>query len=133
MATHSEVENTKLISNEVTGQPRGATGGLVLKVQSDVAAAGADNTDAGQLVGGGLTVVTGADATKGVILPDVEIGTVVWIKNGAAAILKVYPCAGAAINALTATTGAFSQAATTAGWFVRKSGTQWYTFPLVLS
>lgn len=133
MSQHSEIENTKVISCEFTGQPRGGSGGFVLLVQSDLAAAGSSNSDAGQMVGGGLTVVTGADATKGVILPDVEIGSVVWVKNGAAAILKVYPTSGAAINALTATTGAFSQAATTAGWYVRKSATQWYTFPLVLS
>ena len=76
-----------------------------------------------------------AYATKGVILSAPVAGTVVIIKNVdvANAVLKVYPNSGAAINALTATTGAYSMAAKTSMILVAYSATQWYTLPLVAS
>ena len=99
-----------------------------------VAATGSSNTDAAT-VAGGFTLVTAADATKGVILSASVAGTVVIIKNVdvANAVLKVYPNSGAAINALTATTGAYSMAAKTSMILVAYSATQWYTLPLVAS
>jgi hypothetical protein len=99
-----------------------------------VAATGSSNTDAAT-VAGGFTLVTAADATKGVILSAPVAGTVVIIKNVdvANAVLKVYPNSGAAINALTATTGAYSMAAKTSMILVAYSATQWYTLPLVAS
>lgn len=75
--------------------------------------------------------MTAADATKGVILPDIEIGSIVVIKNNAAAILKIYPNAAAGINAATVTTGAYSLAASTVLWLIRESATVWTTIPLV--
>lgn len=110
-----------------------ASGNLVV-ASATVAAAGSDQTDAATIVGG-LTLVTAANATKGVILTAPVAGTVVIIKNADAAnaVLKVYPNSGAAINALTATTGAYSMAAKTSMILVAYSATQWYTLPLVAS
>lgn len=101
---------------------------------STVAATGSSNTDAASL-GYGFVLVTGADAAKGVILPNAAPGTMIIVKNADAAnaVLKVYPDSGAAINALTATTGAFSMAAKTSCIFVAYSATQWYSVPLVAS
>lgn len=110
-----------------------ASSNLVVK-SATVAATGSSNTDAAA-VAGGFTLVTAADATKGVILPTPVAGTVVIIKNADAAnaILKIYPNSGAAINALTATTGAYSIAAKTSTILVAYSATQWYSIPLVAS
>lgn len=131
MAIRSEVEDTILRRVQYTGQPRGPSGGPVMAVNTAVAAAGSDNTDAGLIEQGGFTRVTGADATKGVKLPDLEIGSVVVIKNNAAAILKIYGCAGSGINAGTVTTGAYSLAASTVLILIRESATVWCTIPLV--
>ena len=110
-----------------------ASGNLVV-ASATVAAAGSTNADAAAVVGG-FTLVTAGDATKGVILTAPVAGTVVIIKNADAAnaVLKVYPNSGAAINALTATTGAYSMAAKTSMMLVAYSATQWYTLPLVAS
>ena len=110
-----------------------ASGNLVI-ASATVAAAGSSNTDAAT-VAGGFTLVTAADATKGVILSAPVAGTVVIIKNADAAnaVLKVYPNSGASINALTATTGGYSMAAKTSMVLVAYSATQWYTVPLVAS
>ena len=99
---------------------------------STVAAAGSSNTDAAAL-GYGFVLVTAADGTKGVILPNAAAGTMIYVKNSSASALKVYPDASAAINALTATTGAYSMAAQTTSIFIAYSATQWYSLPLVAS
>lgn len=124
------IDNTPI---GATTQSTGAFSSLALKT-STVAATGSTNTDAAALTTG-FNLVTAADATKGVILPDSVAGTVIIVKNADAAnaVLKVYPDSGAAINALTATTGAFSMAAKTSCIFVAYSGTQWYSVPLVAS
>ncbi len=133
MAIRSEVEDTILRRVQYTGQPRGPSGGPVMAVNTAVAAAGSDNTDAGLIAQGGFTRVTGADGTKGVILFGTENGVMTVIKNGTNAILKVYPHAGAAINGLTATTGALSMAANTSAVFFKETNTQWWTLPLLPS
>ncbi len=104
-------------------------------VQS-VAAAGSTNADAGAITitaPTNIVVATGGDATKGVILPAAPAGTIYIVKNGAAAVLKIYPPSGAAINALTATTGALSMASNTCAVFAFSSATQVYTAPLLPS
>ncbi|AMV23429.1 hypothetical protein VT84_03400 [Gemmata sp. SH-PL17] len=64
-----------------------------------VAAAGSTQADAAALIGGALNIVTGADATKGVLLPVAAAGDVVRVYSQAATnILKVYPRTGGAIN-----------------------------------
>ena len=70
---------------------------------------------------------------KGVILAAPVAGTVVIVKNTVAAILKIYPNSGAAINGLTATTGSYNIAASTSTILVAQSATQWYSIPLLAS
>ena len=120
-------------STSFSGTTVTATGNLVI-ASATVAAAGSTNADAAAIAGG-FTFVSAADATKGVILAAPVAGTVVIIKNADAAnaVLKVYPNSGASINALTATTGAYSMAAKTSMVLVAYSATQWYTVPLVAS
>jgi hypothetical protein len=103
-----------------------------IKVNADVAAAGSAQTDAAALFEG-FTVVTGADGTKGVILPPGVPGTVVWIKGTTAAVLKVYPQTGGAINAIAANGALSLTSGVMPSLFVAKSLTQWYTLPLVAS
>jgi hypothetical protein len=111
-----------------------ASSGVTLAVQS-LAAAGSDNTDAGVITGYGVVHATGANGTKGVILPTAVAGKVVIIKNADAAnaVLKVYPGASDKINSGTATTGALSMAAKTAAMFVAISDVDWFTVPLLPS
>lgn len=106
---------------------------VILETQdvAAVAAAGSVQGDAAAL-SEGLNVVSAADATKGVILPAGAVGKEVWVKNNAAAVLKVYPATGGAINAVAAN-GAFSMASLTACLFKASATGQWYTFPLVAS
>lgn len=69
-----------------------AVGGLA----GTVAAAGSVQGDA-TLVGMSLCIVTGADGTKGVILPAAEVGDSITIENNSGSTLKVYPPTGSAI------------------------------------
>jgi predicted RecA/RadA family phage recombinase len=97
-----------------------------------VTAAGSVIGDAAQL-SQGINVVTGADGTKGVILPVAVPGMQVIVKGVTAGVLKVWPKTGAAINAGSAsaayslTTGAMPIT------LIATSATQWYTLPLVAS
>lgn len=91
-----------------------------------VAAAGSTAADAAAL-SAQVTTVTGADATKGVILPagDGELGTVLVVYSSAATnALKVYPPDGESINA-GAADAAVSLVAQKPALFVRVSSTQW--------
>lgn len=103
-----------------------------LMAVSSITAAGSLISDAGQLTSG-LNLVTGADGTKGVILPVAVPGAVVIIKGLTAGVLKVYPKASSTINGLSAS-GALS---VTTGLmpltFIASSATQWYSLPLVAS
>lgn len=103
-----------------------------LMAVSSITAAGSLISDAVQLTSG-LNLVTGADGTKGVILPVAVPGAVVIIKGLTAGVLKVYPKASSTINGLSAS-GALS---VTTGLmpltFIASSTTQWYSLPLVAS
>lgn len=110
----AQVTNTRL--------PRGAA----------VAAAGSIISDAAQLLEG-FQVVTGADGTKGVILPVAVAGMQVWIKGAANAVLKVWPQTGAAINGVAASSAMSLASGLTPAIFIADSTTQWYSFPLVPS
>lgn len=97
-----------------------------------VTAAGSAQGDAAQLYHG-FNVVTGADGTKGVILPTAVAGMIVYLKGVTAGVLKVYPKTGGTINALSAN-GAISLASgATPAIFIASSSTQWYTLPLLPS
>jgi len=109
-----------------------ASGSLVIK-SATVAAAGANQGNAAAVTAG-FTLVTGADATKGVVLPAASAGLVVIIKNADAAnaVLKVYPASGDAINALSAN-ASYDMAAKTSMLLVAYDSTTWYTVPLLAS
>ena len=97
------------------------------------AAAGSTRADATALTAS-FSWVTGADATKGVVLPAPTAGRLVVLKNDdtANAVLKVYAPGSAKINGVVGTT-AFSMAAKTACWFVAYDSTDWFSVPLVAS
>jgi hypothetical protein len=83
----------------------------------------------------GFNLVTGADATKGALLPTPYDGMEVIVVNSDAAnaILKVYPTTGKAINAIAAN-GAISMAAKASAIFKYLASTGiWYTIPKVPS
>ena len=96
-----------------------------------VAATGSVQADAAP-VGEGFTLVTAADATKGVRLPPAVAGAVVRIKNAAAAVLKVWPATGDAVNAGAVNT-AFSVPASAAVELVAYDDTTFYSLPLLPS
>ncbi len=118
-------------AGSVAGTTVNASTGLGM-TSGTVAAAGTDNTNATAITTPGA-LVTAGDGTKGVILPALAAGQFVFVKNGANAVLKIYPPSGAAINALTATTGAISLAANVTAIFWYYSATQVYTIPLLPS
>lgn len=99
---------------------------------ASVTAAGSVIGDAAQL-SQGLNIVTGADGTKGVILPTAVAGMQVIVKGVTAGVLKVYPKTGATINALSASAAISLASGATPAIFVASSATQWYTIPLLPS
>jgi hypothetical protein len=90
-------------------------------------AAGADNTDALALdPDADFHVIGTAAASTGVRLPAPGgVGDAVLVYNRGANAALVYPQAGGAINALTATTGGFSVAAGARAVFTCWDGTNW--------
>lgn len=106
---------------------------LPLIPTATVAAAGSVQGDAAA-VATGFTLVTAADATKGVQLPTAVAGQICIIKNAdvANAVLKIWPATGDAINALSVN-AALSIAAKTSVMLVAYDATTWYTLPLLAS
>jgi len=95
-----------------------------------LAATGSIISDAAAIVTE-LVKVTGADATKGVILPAGIPGMSITVYNtNASNALKVWPNVGAAINAASAN-AAYVQTAATGVIFDCYSATQWYSLPLL--
>ncbi|HUX16653.1 MAG TPA: hypothetical protein VMW52_09290, partial [Phycisphaerae bacterium] len=94
-----------------------------------VAADGNDQSNAAAITTG-FTLVSAADASKGVKLPAAAAGLVCIVKNGAAAVLKVWPNTDDAINAVAAN-GNDVLAASTAATYVAYDETTWYTIPLL--
>ena len=91
-----------------------------------VAAAGSTEADATSLTGS-TNVVTAADGTKGVILPRGKRDTSVRVINSVAgSSLLVYPDTDGQINALTATTGAFTVPGSNEATFVCDADLHWY-------
>ena len=99
---------------------------------SAVTAAGSVIGDAAVL-GLGLNVVTGADGTKGVILPVAKPGMTVIVKGVTAGVLKVWPQTGGTINALSASAAISLASGATPAIFIASTATQWYTIPLLPS
>jgi hypothetical protein len=106
------------------------TGGLYIKTAT-VAATGSTQSDAAS-ISDGLTLVTAADATKGVKLPAAIAGRTVIIKNGANAVLKVWPATGDGINAITVDSN-YVLAANTSSLLIAYDATTWYSVPLLAS
>ncbi len=96
------------------------------------AAAGSTVADATALSSTGYQLVSGADGTKGVKLPNLGADGELTVKNNAGSALKVYPPTGAAINGLSAN-AAISLAANVVAKFTWSSATQIYTSPLLPS
>lgn len=103
-----------------------------LQAVAAVTAAGSAIGDAAAL-SEGLNVVTGADGTKGVILPVAKPGMIVYVKGVTAGVLKIYPQSGATINALSASAAMSLASGATPAILIASSSTQWYTFPLLPS
>ena len=108
-----------------------STGDLIVKYGTMAAAGNSQGTAAA--LAGGFNLVTGADSTKGVILPTAVAGKIVMVKNNTAGqTLPIYPATGAAINAVAANS-AYTIAALTSTILVATSATQWFSIPLVAS
>ena len=120
------------ITNATISSGTAAVSSLSLNVAKP-AAAGSTRADATALTAS-FSWVTGADATKGVVLPAPTAGRVIAIKNDdtANAVLKVYAPGSAQINSVAGST-AFSMAAKTACFFVAYDATDWFSIPLVAS
>jgi hypothetical protein len=116
----------------VPSVPFGSQGGLRLKVNDAVAAAGSVQGDATQL-SEGFTRVTGANGTVGVKLPAAAKGMIVAIKGDTAGVLKVWPSAGDQINAVGADTAMSLASGKIPVILIAESDSQWFTFPLVPS
>lgn len=97
-----------------------------------VAAAGSTQADAAAL-SEGFNLVTAADGTKGVLLPAAYAGAGVIIKNTVAAILKVWPATGDAINAIAANSALSTAGAVVCFQLHAYDDTTWYTIPAVPS
>jgi hypothetical protein len=111
-----------------TGKFNGSTRPAVLAVT----AAGSVQGDAAQTIEG-LNIVTGADGTKGVVLPTAVAGIKVYLKGVTAGVLKIYPATGGTINALSANAAISLASGAVPVILLASSTTQWYTFPLVPS
>ena len=111
-----------------TGEP---TDQVKFRVNTTVAATGTTAADAAAIVPG-VTLVSGADDAKGVIMQNGVPGDVYIIKVGDGADLKVYPPTGAAINALSAS-AAITVVDDVCFMLIQHSATQFYTLPLLPS
>ena len=101
-----------------------ATGGITY-TPGTLAAAGSVQGDAAAITDR-VTTVTASDATKGVILPATPgVGDVYHIINTVAAVLKIYPGSGDAINASSAN-AAVSVAASVPTMCIATSTSQWW-------
>ena len=107
----------------------GCSAALAVNTCGDVAdtltAAGTTNADALQL-SCVINRATTTAASTGVRLMLPEAGSQVVVVNSGANALLVYPGTGAAINALTVTTGGFSVPAGGRAMFVATSSANWF-------
>jgi len=129
------VSGTTITGATISGGPVSGTtvtaAGDLYVASATVAATGSTQANAAQLAGG-FTLVSAADATKGVKLPEAVAGRVVIIKNGANAVLKVWPSTGDAVNAIAADSN-YVLAANTSSILVAYDSTTWYSVPLLAS
>ena len=114
----------------VTGTTVTSSAGFIMP-SATVAAAGTNQATAAAIATG-FTLVSGADATKGILLPAAAAGLTCVIKNNAAAVLKVWPASGDAINAIAADSN-YVLASLTSTLLVAYDSTTWYSVPLLAS
>lgn len=99
--------------------------GMVSMATQILAAAGSTIADGGAITGQ-VIFVTGADATKGVVLPAVADGKIIILVNIANAVLKIYPVS-ASEKIQGGTGGAnISLAAYGVAFFGYKAAGDWY-------
>jgi len=130
LVSGTTITGATISGGTVSGTTVTATGDLYV-ASATVAATGSTQANAAQLAGG-FTLVSAADATKGVKLPEAVAGRVVIIKNGANAVLKVWPSTGDAVNAIAVDSN-YVLAANTSSILVAYDSTTWYSVPLLAS
>lgn len=130
LVSGTTITGATISGGTVSGTTVTATGDLYV-ASATVAATGSTQANAAQLAGG-FTLVSAADATKGVKLPEAAAGRVVIIKNGANAVLKVWPSTGDAVNAIAVDSN-YVLAANTSSILVAYDSTTWYSVPLLAS
>jgi len=106
-------------------------GGNLTHAVTTLAAAGNSQSTAA-VITSDIVTVTGADATKGVILPPMLVGEVTWVINTSAAACPVYPQGTGTINALSAS-AAISVAAASSAEFIQVTSTNVRTIPTIPS
>ena len=107
-----------------------ASAGFIMPVAT-VAATGTNQATAAAIATG-FTLVSAADATKGILLPAAAAGLTCVIKNNAAAVLKIWPASGDAVNAIAADSN-YVLASLTSTVLVAYDATTWYSVPLLAS
>lgn len=131
MGAYKSIRGRSLGQDAETKALVDADGEFIRMPTQTVAAAGTTAADAGVLRTG-FNLVTGADDTKGVVLPAAEAGKIVVVKVGDGADLKVWPASGDAINAITADS-AMTLVDDVCCTFIALNGTTWYSSPLLPS
>ena len=114
----------------VSGTTVTSSAGFIMP-SATVAAAGTNQATAAAIATG-FTLVSAADTTKGILLPAAAAGLTCVIKNNAAAVLKVWPASGDAINAIAVDSN-YVLASLTSTLLVAYDSTTWYSVPLLAS
>jgi tryptophan synthase alpha subunit len=121
---------TVTATGALSGTTVTASAGFIMP-SATVAATGSTQANAAAIATG-FTLVSAADATKGILLPAAAAGRTCVIKNNAAAVLKIWPSSGDAINAIAAD-GNYVLASLTSTVLVAYDATTWYSVPLLAS
>ncbi len=112
----------------VSGALSPGTAGTIGGQYAAVTAAGSVQGDATAL-GSSLSIIAGADGTKGIILPAAQVGDQATVFNNSASTLKVWPDVGAAIavpgTGLGTANTAFSHLTYKTVIYTRVTSTQW--------
>jgi len=128
--TVATTDSTQTLTNKTLTAPK------ITRSFQTVAAAGSTVADGGAIAAGsgGLVLATGANATKGVVLPTGAAGDFFVIKNddAANAVLKVYAASGGKINNGSAD-AALSMAAKTCATLFCIAADSWVSSPLLPS
>ena len=94
-----------------------------------ITAAGSTVTDA-TLIGASIAIISGADGSKGVVLPAGQVGDEIWLFNNSASTLKVYPNTGAGITVtgtgLGTADSVYSHLTYKTVLYKMQSATQWF-------